>query len=63
MDLKKKINNTSSSSIKRITAIDNNASGKMNNTLNLKSLDIDDTTYWTPQNKKEKGDKTKNKLN
>ena len=63
MDLKKKINNTSSSSIKRITTNDNYASGKMNNTLNLKSLDIDDTTYWTPQNKKEKGDKTKNKLN
>ena len=58
MDLKKINKYTLSSSIKRITAIDNNASGKMNNTLNLNSLDIDET-YWTPQSKKEKGNKKK----
>lgn len=51
MDLKKINKYTLSSSIKRITAIDNNASGKMINTLDLKVLDIDET-YWTPQSKK-----------
>lgn len=61
MDLKKINKYTLSSSIKRITAIDNNASGKMINTLDLKVLDIDET-YWTPQSKK-KTIKTKNKLN
>ena len=61
MDLKKINKYTLSSSIKRITAIDNNASGKIINTLDLKVLDIDET-YWTPQSKK-KTIKTKNKLN
>tara|TARA_Y100000992_G_C21273703_1_gene498536 strand:- start:2088 stop:2264 length:177 start_codon:yes stop_codon:yes gene_type:complete len=51
MDLKKINKYTLSSSIKRITAIDNNASGKIINTLDLKVLDIDET-YWTPQSKK-----------
>ena len=62
MDLKKKKEYTSSSSLKRVNNTHNNTSGKIS-ILDLNVLDIDDTTYWTPQNKKEKGDKTKNKLN